>query len=371
MRIDREAVHAWRLRRQFLEPRGECGAAEVADRLCGVQAQVPSAAETAVAVRCAEPRPGAVEEALARGELMRTWAMRGTLHLLPPEAAGAFLSLLAAARTWEKPSWQRAFGASPGEVGELAEAVGGLLADRVLTREELVAGLVADSRFARMDEQLRSGWSALLKPLAWQGVLCQGPARDGRATFARPEALLPRWRGLPEEDEAAAAAIPAYLGAYGPATPEAFDAWLTRNNTRKPALRAMFAGLGDRLATVEVDGREAYIRAEDADELAATRPTRTVRLLGAFDQYVLGPGTKDTGMLAAAHRPLVSRQAGWISPVVVAGGRIAGVWETDGDELRVTVFPGTEAPPRAALEAEAAHIARAANRPEPRLRLVG
>ncbi|QBI54023.1 DNA glycosylase AlkZ-like family protein [Streptomonospora litoralis] len=360
MRIEREQVHAWRLRRQFLQPRARGGAVEIVGRLCGVQAQVASAAETAVAVRSSRPRPGAVERALAAGELVKVWAMRGTLHVLPAGEAGAFLALLAATRTWEKPAWQRAFGVSPGEVAELAEAVGELLGNEVLTRDELVAGLVADRRFAHLEKQLRSGWGALLKPLAWQGVLCHGPARGGRATFTRPSAATgDRWQGLPETEEAAAAAIPAYLGAYGPATPEAFDAWLSGGTMRKPMLRSLFAALGDRLAAVEVEGRRAYIRAEDADELAAARPSRAVRLLGAFDQYVLGPGTKDTGMLDAQHRAQVSRQAGWISPVVVAGGRIAGVWETVDDELRVRLFPGAEPPERAALEAEAARLAPA------------
>ena len=51
-------------------------------------------------------RRGEVARALADGRLVKTWAMRGTLHLLTPEEGGAFLSLMAAGRSWERPSWQ-------------------------------------------------------------------------------------------------------------------------------------------------------------------------------------------------------------------------------------------------------------------------
>jgi Winged helix DNA-binding domain len=123
----------------------------------------------------------------------------------------------------------------------------------------------------------------------------------------------------------------AYLGVFGPATPERFDAWLTQGASKKAAVRSWFADLGDRLATVEVDGKSAFLLASDVDDLGGTSPTQTVRLLPAFDQYVLGPGTKAEEILAASRRAKVSRTAGWISPVVVAGGRVAGTWELNGD----------------------------------------
>jgi hypothetical protein len=103
---------------------------------------------------------------------------------------------------------------------------------------------------------------------------------------------------------AAPAAIAAYLGAYGPSTPEVFDTWLLRNALKKATLRGWFAGMGDQLTKVDVEGQEAYILSEHADDLARTRASRSVRLLGAFDQYVLGPGTGDPQILPAEHRAM-------------------------------------------------------------------
>src|SRR5947208_441384 len=93
-------VLAWRQRRQFLDRAGSQSAAVVAGRLIGLQAQVLSAAEQSVAVRTPDPSPGALAAGLAAGELVRTWAMRGTLHVLPVQGAVDVLALLAAGRSW-------------------------------------------------------------------------------------------------------------------------------------------------------------------------------------------------------------------------------------------------------------------------------
>ncbi|WP_225730591.1 MULTISPECIES: winged helix DNA-binding domain-containing protein [unclassified Nocardia] len=362
MGVTRDQVWAWRLRRQFVGAQAQAGAVAVVERLCGVQAQVSSAAELAVAVRSATVTPNAVREALRSGRLMKTWAMRGTLHAVTPRFGAAALSLLASARTWEKPVWQRNFGASPAEVAALTDAVTRVLADgAVLTREELVGALVADAAFRRLGDELRSGWGALLKPLAWQGALCHGPAQGSKVTFASPARLLPDWPGLPEPEAAAPIAITGYLAAYGPATPEAFDAWLTRGALRKTTVRRWFSALGDRLTTVDVEGTPAYLLSEHADELAATAPDYSVHLLGAFDQYVLGPGTADADLLPTRHRAEVSRAAGWISPLVVVGGRIAGTWELSDDTVLLSMFDGAPLP-GPGLDAAVDRLAKACGR---------
>lgn len=285
--------------------------------------------------------------------------MRGTLHVLEPRLGAACLALVAGARTWEKGSWQREF-VTAAQLEGIAEAVHAALDGRVLTREELVAEVLERTGDASLAEPLRSGWGAVLKPLAWQGLLCNGPSDGGRVTFARPDTYLDDWPGLPEPGDAARTAIPAYLGAFGPAPIEAFDAWLVRGASKRRALRGWFEELGDELAVVDVEGTSALAAAADVEEIAATPPSTAVRLLPAFDQYVLGPGTADARIVPPARRKLVSRAAGWIAPVVLAGGgRVAGTWEQDGDRLAVSLFPDAEPVPAGALEAEAERVAAA------------
>jgi hypothetical protein len=352
-------VLAWRMRRQHLDPRTQRTASEIVGRLCGVQAQVWSAAAMAVALRQSVPDKDGVDRSFSDLSLMKTWAMRGTLHLLRPQDAGAYLSLVEATRFWRKPSWQRVSGVTPKQIDELTEKVAELLDGAVLSRDQLVTGIVADKRFSGLEERLRSGWGQVLKPLAWRGVLCHGPNQGNKITFALPASRFPNWQKMPEPDEAAPAAIAAYLGAYGPATPEAFDRWLTLNSTSKPRLRQWFSDMGDRLTGVDVDGRRALMLTEHVAELADIAPCEGVRLLGGFDQYILGPGTNDETLLPKQHRAAVSRTAGWISPIVVVDGRVAGVWEILDHEVVVSPFPDGGDLPLTDLAEEAAHVARA------------
>jgi hypothetical protein len=82
-----------------------------------------------------------------------------------------------------------------------------------------------------------------------------------------------------------------------------------------------------------------------------------VRLLPGFDQYVLSPGTADAHVVPTARRAAVSKQRGWISPVVVAGGVVGGTWELDGDRVRLAWFrEAGRPPPRTTLEAEVARL---------------
>jgi hypothetical protein len=172
----------------------------------------------------------------------------------------------------------------------------------------------------------------------------------------RPEAASSRWAGVPDPDEAAPVAIVAYFAAYGPATIDAFGNWLAGGWFGKRRLRTWFGELGDQLTEVEVDGERLQVLTEDLDELASARPTRTVRLLPGFDQYVMGPGTGDGHVVPAARRPAVSKQSGWISPVVVAGGAVRGTWELEGERVRVAWFREAGTLPRRALQAEVARL---------------
>ncbi|BEL03867.1 winged helix DNA-binding domain-containing protein [Actinoplanes sichuanensis] len=357
MEFSVEQVLAWRMRRQFLDRPDGVSAASIVSRLCGLQAQVASAAEKAIAARLPTPAFETAGEALQRRELIKVWAMRGTLHLLTAGAAASYLSLMAAARTWEKGSWQKTF-ATTAQLTAITDAAREILPGRVLTREQLTAEILKHTGDEPLAELLGSGWGTVLKPLAWQGYLCNGPNDGNRVTFTSPETWIDGWTGLPDPEVAAELVIPAYLGAFGPATMESFDQWLIRGASRKASLKSWFAGLtrSGVLTEVSVDGQMRYARTCDLDDIASAGPPLPVRLLPAFDQFLLGPGTRDPDVIAPQRRALISKAAGWIAPVVVAAGRVAGTWEPTDDGVAVTLF--AEAGPVSSdeLAAEALHL---------------
>jgi hypothetical protein len=356
VKVTWEQALAWRMERQLLDPIGKKPVVEVVRRLGGIQSQVLSSAELGIRVRQHRSRSTDVSRALTEGRLIKTWAMRGTLHLLTPEDGGAFLSILAFGRSWERPAWERWIGMTLEHWKVFRAVVREALADGPLRRDELAVAIVAEPRLRHLGEELRSGWGTLYKPLAWQGDLCFGPGEGNRTTFARPDLVSAQWAGVPPAEEAAPRVIVAYLGAYGPATIQHLHNWLARGRVSVRQLRTWFEVCAERLAEVEVDGERAFVLIEHLDELAAASPTSAVRLLPGFDQWVLGPGTDDGHVTPRARRATVSRQSGWISPVVVAGGVVSGTWAVDGDVARIGWFSEAGRPSRDALKAEVARL---------------
>ena len=105
--------------------------------------------------------------------------------------------------------------------------------------------------------------------------------------------------GVPDPEEAAPVAIAAYLGAYGPATIEAFGNWLAGGWFGKRQLRAWFDALGDGWprSRSTASARTCWPRTSTSSHRRSRPPA--VRLLPGFDQYVLGPGTEDGSRRAA------------------------------------------------------------------------
>ena len=327
---------AWRMRQQFLDPVGSGSVEDVVRCLGAIPAQSDVASELGVGLRRERSQPGDVGRALAEGRIIRTFAFRGATQFMAPEDAGIYLALRAAGRQWELPSWQSYYSLTPSDWPFLREAVRDALAAGPLTRDELGRAITAHPRFRHLGFVFEGDAWTLLKPLAWQGDMSFGPLRDGRATFQRLDAN-PRWAGIPDLDEAGRRAVEHYFRAYGPATPDRLQYWLGAGlSAGRKRIEGWFAGLGDRLAAVDLVGDPAHIMRDDLADLASTSPTSAVRLLPGFDQWLFGPGTADPNIVPPSKRALVSRGAN----VVLVGGVVSGTWSVARDRVAVDWFAG-------------------------------
>jgi winged helix DNA-binding protein len=336
---------AWRMRRHLLDPVGTEPVEGVVGRLAAIPAQSDAATELAVRLRRVRSRPGEVAQALAEGRIIKTFAFRGAIQLLTPEEGGAYLALRAASRMWELPSWQSYYGLTPSDWPRFRQTVRDALARGPLTSGELGTAVTAERKFRHLGFAFADGAKTLLKPLAWHGDMSLGPPRDGQATFQRLDGN-PRWAGLPDLDEAGMLAVRAYFRSYGPATPDHVQYWLGEGlGAGRKRIQTWVAGLGDRLAKVDLDGEPAWVLSEDLEDLAATAPSDAVRLLPGHDQWVLGPGTKDEHVVPPARRDLVTRKAN----LVIAGGVVSGTWTASGGRVVTQWFPEAGPPPEAAL----------------------
>ena len=178
-----EQVRAFRLARSL---DGSGGVVETARLLSGVHAQVMSCAELALVARVDGLHAEDVREALwERRELVKTWAMRGTLHLLAADDLALWAGALGTrGYLWRSAAWTRYFGVSVEELEALVAAIGSSLDGRGLTREELGTA-VGELAGERAQELMTSGWGTLLKPVAMEGALIFGPNRGSRCSPAR------------------------------------------------------------------------------------------------------------------------------------------------------------------------------------------
>ena len=126
MPLSWDQVLAWRVHRQHLDTLAPPDAwPAVAERLCGLHAQVMSSAELTLWVRTRDLPRSAVSNALWNSrELVKAWAMRGTLHLFNTDDFPLYQATLASAyRNWLRPAWLTYFGLTSAELEQLMSAL--------------------------------------------------------------------------------------------------------------------------------------------------------------------------------------------------------------------------------------------------------
>jgi hypothetical protein len=346
---------AFRLSRNHLTARVPRGSlVEVARRIGGLHAQVMSSADLSLWTRIRGHRPEDLPRALwEERTLVKTWLMRGTLHLVPSGDLPLYCAALDSRGEYAG-AWLRYYDVTARDMERLIDVIGESL-DEPRTRRELGAAVKARLG-ARMAKNLEGSWGSFLKPAARRGVLCFGPSEGQTVTFVRPDAWLEEWPEA-DQDDARAELLRRFLAAYGPASRHDFGEWAGGGHVRR--VRRAWQEVADELAEVEP---KRFVLARDVAELERARASRVARLLPGFDPFLLPRQIRPYLVRSDDEYARVYRPQGWITPVVLQGGRAAALWpwKRRGAKLEVSVEPFGPLPPatRAAVEREAAALAR-------------
>jgi hypothetical protein len=353
-----EQVTAWRLAQHSLtERRPRAEMLNVVSRVGALQAQVISAAELQLWARVEGITPDDVQRALwEERTLVKTWALRGTLHLLTAEDFPLYIAALSTLKHFRRGSWLKYHGVTLEQIEAIIEATRTTLGSSGMTREALADSIAMQIGAPEVADLLRSGWGALLKPAAFQGYLCFGPSEGQNVTFLQPSQWLGAWEAI-DPDFALQDVARRYLNAYGPATTDEFARWV---GLEPAAAKRVFRALGDAITPVEVEGWKAWALAATLSQMETLEAPRNVRLLPLFDPYTIAIAPHSQYLLPEVFKGRVYRPQGWISAVVLVGGHITGVWEYERKRDRVVVNVDLFAPVsdevRSAIEAEAARL---------------
>lgn len=340
-------VAAWRVRRHHLEQRAPAGSMlAVASRLCGLHAQVLSSALLTLWARVEDLDRQAVQRALwEERTLVKTWAMRGTLHLLPTRDLPLWHAALSTSRRYRKPGLWRRFGLTLEELDELTDAIGAALDGCVMTREELAQKVGRLTRSEKFAGKLAYGsWGTILKPAATTGKLCFGPSIGQRVRFTRPSSWVAAV-AVPTDPQAATLTVTRrFLSAYGPVTHYDLARWW--GGCGIVTARQWIGALDEEVSAVDVNGEQAWMLATDAREAREPSAQRSVRLIPAFDQYVIGASGHAERLLPGDLRSRVYRPQGWISPVLLVNGFMQGVWQhkIKGSRVGIVIEPFVKMP---------------------------
>lgn len=356
-----QQVTGWRLTQQGLLPRlPRRKWIEAVTRTGGIQAQLMSAAELALAARVQDLSSQDVQTGLwKKRTLVKTWAMRGTLHLLAADE----LPLYAAARShYDNRNWVGYFayyGFSTEQYEALLAAVPQVLGSEPMTREALAAGLTKHTGLPHLHELIvASSWGSPLKPSAFRGDLCFGPSQGQNVTFVNPRKWLGEWKPL-DPQQALEEIVRRYLRTYGPATLQEFALWWWGGGAVVKT-RQTFEALAGEIEAVEIEGTPAFALRETLDALQTSGAPKAMHLLPLFDAYTLGLGRDCAAVLKPVYKRRVYRPQGWISAVVLVNGVIQGVWEYKTKSaqtvVRVTLFTRLTAAMKRGIEAEAERL---------------
>jgi Winged helix DNA-binding domain len=324
--------------------------ADVARAICGAQAQDLSAGRLAFRARSAHLSAADVDRARTQERsLLRTWVMRGTMHLIATED-----------EAWLAPLFERAFADNSSrrlaQLGidsaiqerGLREIRGALEADGPLTRSDLV------ERLRRKGIALDSSTRLHLFGLAIaRRIACLGPDVGSQTSLVGARDWLGE-RPRHDRDAALPELARRYLRAFGPATEADFAGWAGLGLRQ---IRSALADIGDELVEARVGDRQAWLL-----KGAARRPRRRiVRLLPGWDTYLMGH--RDREFIAEPVRwRRIMPGGGLLRPTIVVDGAAAGTWRLrrGGSAFKVEVepFAPLDAATAKEIAAEVADIGR-------------
>lgn len=322
-----------RLRSLLLGPHPWRTADEVVTWFGAMQAQDLASALWSLGLRL----PGSTEKdmhtALEQRQILRTWPMRGTIHLVPAEDAQWMLSLMGSTMMATSHRRRENLGLTQEDTDKATSALADALSGGGhLTRSQALSTINDSGVTTEGQRGYHLLWYAALT-----GVTCIGPQVEGEQTFV----LLDEWVANPRRLEAREAATELayrYFRSHGPAAVSDFAGWSGLG------LRITRTALNDnagRLTCVTVDGEELWLSTELTDDPDAVRPQRRTVALPGFDELLLGFKDRRLHIPEGRFDDIVPGGNGVFRSTIVSDGIVHGTWTRGitAKQVKVTLRP--------------------------------
>lgn len=339
-RVSLKVMGRLRLASQGLLGPGFNGVPEAVRAMTAMQAQDLQSALWAAGARVPGAGLSDVRRALDDRAVVRSWPMRGTLHLLAPEDLRWILNITTDRMVQGTAGRHRQLEITGSDVEAARETALGLVdGGRAASREELFAAYEAAGQATKAQRGIHLLWM-----LCQSASLVPGPLEGNQQKFVAFDRWITCSRDLARE-EGIAELLLRYLRGHGPATLRDFAWWssipLTEVRTALPAVSGELVELAH-------DGTQYWLSPETAALLDGGVPgQRAVLALPGFDEFVLGYTDRSIVLPAEHAQKIVPGGNGVFKKAIVAGGEVTGTWARlgSGRAAAVVPFPFDDAKP--------------------------
>ncbi len=282
-------------------------------------------------IKQGQDRRTALNQAIAKGEIVRSWPMRGTLHWVPGSDLSWMLALMTPRILSASAGRLRQLEISPEILKLTGNCLRELLAENAwLSRPEILAA------FEKIGIATHSqrGYH-LLGYHAQTGLICQGPPVGKQPSFALLESFCPPQTRL--TSEAALAEITRlYFSGHGPATVQDLARWTGLSLTQ--AKQGLSEIKNELSCELWADNTHWFFAPS-----AKMRPVASPQacLLPAFDEYLIGYQDRDSVLDPHFAHRVIPGKNGVFHPVFLIDGLVKGVWKRQikRKNVQIQIFP--------------------------------
>lgn len=293
-----------------------CQPKELVSWLGAMQAQNYSMVKWAVGMRLKSATIQTVEEALRKGEILRTHVMRPTWHLVAAEDIRWMLKLSARRIKSANDSFAKGYDLEItdelyAKSYNLLEKI--LCGNKSLTKQEIAEHFCCSGILVEADNHRMTRFMVRAEQ---EGIVCSGEDKGGKYTYALLEERVPP---VPEitKDEALARLARSYFRSHAPAVLQDFIWW--SGLPVSEAKQAIYL-IESELTAEQWNGQTWYVH-----EACRTRGKVSGRLhlLPSYDEYLLGYKDR-TDVLPKEHYPKAFTNNGLFYPVILHEGQVIG-----------------------------------------------
>ncbi|MET3719113.1 hypothetical protein ABIB27_000953 [Arthrobacter sp. UYEF21] len=264
--------------------------------------------------------------------MVRSWPMRGTLHLVAPEDLRWMLGLTAERLRRVVAGRHRELDITWADIEKCRDvALERVAGGGSISRGELFAVFKAAGQPTTGQRGIH-----ILGTLCRHAWLVQGPLAGNQQLLVAFDEWIPVSRTLERQEGIAEFAL-RYFRSHGPATLRDFAWWTQLPLTE---VRAAFEQVSGQLVPLEFGAAAYWMSPQTASLLDAGVPgQRSVLLLPGFDEFVLGYQDRSLVLAPEHANKIVPGGNGVFKKSIVAGGEVIGTWGLAGTSRSAAVVP--------------------------------